>query len=108
MLRDAQHIIDYAVQADGLNYPIENIILIGSSLGTGVAIQLAARYPLLKALVAIAPFTSIRDVANNMAGSISKLIIPDIFRSYDMMSEVQVPSLFIHGIKDEVIRQFSI
>ena len=103
MLRDAQHVIDYATRTDGLNYPVENIILIGSSLGSGVAVQMAAKYPSLKALVAIAPFTSVRDVALHIAGSISKLVIPDIFRSCDIMPELQLPTLFIHGIKDEMI-----
>ena len=103
MIQDAEQIIDYASRPDGLNYPIENIILVGKSLGTGVTVQAAAKYPLLKAIILISAFTSIRDVAKIIAGSISKLVIPDIFRSIDVIHEIKSPMLFIHGVKDELI-----
>lgn len=103
MIRDAQHIIDYATKEDGLNYSIENTIVVGRSMGTGVAVQLAVRYPELRGMVLISAFTSVRDVANSVAGSLSKIIIPDIFQSLDIIEQVMVPTLFIHGKKDEVI-----
>ena len=103
MTVDAQHVIEYATRADGLNYSIENIIIIGRSLGTGVAIGLGSKYPSLKSVVVISPYTSIRDVAMNIAGSLSKLIIPNVFHSFDIIDSVKVPMLFIHGIKDDVI-----
>lgn len=103
MIRDAQHVVDYATRSDGLNYSAENVILMGRSLGTGVTIQLAARCPYLRGIILISPFTSIRDVAKNVAGSISKLIIPDIFQSHDIISEVRLPVLFIHGREDDLI-----
>lgn len=54
-------------------------------------------------MVLISAFTSIRAVATNIAGVISKLVIPDIFQSIDIIGDVQVPMLLIHGKKDDVI-----
>lgn len=103
MIRDAQHIIDYATSPDGLNYDIRNVIVMGRSIGTGVAIQVAARYSLLRGIILVSSFTSIRDVAKHAVGSLLKVFVPDIFQSLDIIGEVKVPTLFIHGKKDDFI-----
>lgn len=103
LISDAQDVIDYATKTDGLNYSIENIIVVGRSLGTGVAVQLAAKYPALKAMILISAYTSIRDIAYSVAGSLSKIFIPNIFPNLETIKGIMVPALFIHGKKDELI-----
>ena len=103
MNEDSQHVLDYATGSGGLNYSIENVILVGRSLGTGVAIQLATKNSALRGLITISAYTSIRDVAYNVAGSISKILIPDVFRNIKIIKELTVPILFIHGEKDKII-----
>jgi alpha-beta hydrolase superfamily lysophospholipase len=58
LLRDAEAAYQFAAA----RYPPDRIVLWGHSLGTGVAVALAAAYPIGK-LILEAPFTSTADVA---------------------------------------------
>jgi fermentation-respiration switch protein FrsA (DUF1100 family) len=81
----------------------ENIILYGESLGSGVAVQLAAESP-VAGLVLDAPYTSIVDVA-----SAAYPIFPvrwfmfDRYETMQYLPHVHAPLLVIHGEGDEVI-----
>lgn len=66
-------------------------------------IEIAAKYPELRGIVLISAFCSIREVAQNIAGSVTKLVISDIFKSISIIDQVKCPALFIHGKKDELI-----
>jgi len=81
----------------------EDIILYGESLGSGVAVQLAAEKP-VGALILDAPFTSIVDVA---AKAYPYLPVRGfIFDRYDTvghLNKVKAPLLVLHGEEDEVI-----
>jgi pimeloyl-ACP methyl ester carboxylesterase len=100
ILKDAREVIEYANKT--LKYPLENIILIGRSLGSGVAVQMATEYK-LKGIILISPYTSIRDVAKNMAGRVLCKLVGNMFRSVDLIDKITCPALFIHGQKDTLI-----
>jgi len=79
------------------------IAVIGESLGTGVAVQLAAREP-IGALVLEAPFTAAVDVAAEVYPWLPvRLLMKDQFISRDVISDVKVPLLVFHGDRDGVI-----
>ena len=84
-------------------YKEENIILVGQSLGTGVAAKMAIMFPDLRGVVMISPYKSIQDVAKNMFGPFAAKFVPDIFKTKEIIEEIKPPILFIHGVRDELI-----
>jgi fermentation-respiration switch protein FrsA (DUF1100 family) len=82
-------------------YAPESVILHGESLGTAVAVELAARtHP--AGVVLEAPLSSARDVA----ASVLPMIGPFVVWGFDSMSRiprVNAPKLFIHGARDSII-----
>lgn len=97
---DAKRAYD-ALVAEGVRP--EEIVLYGESLGSGVAVQLAAARP-VAGVVLDAPYTSIVDVA---AGAYPYLPVrPFLFDRYETLHhlpEVDAPLLVVHGEADEVI-----
>jgi hypothetical protein len=79
------------------------IVLVGYSLGSGVAAEMAARGR-CRALVLIAPFTSIPEVAGRHAPFLpTTLLIGDKFDTIAKAPKIDVPTTIIHGTKDEVV-----
>lgn len=79
------------------------IALIGESLGTGVAVQLAVRHP-VGAVALEAPYTSTADVAAAIYWWLPvRLLMLDQFRSLDRIGAVKAPLLVIHGAADSLI-----
>lgn len=101
ILEDAKHIIRHCIET--LGYKEENIILMGRSLGTGVAAKMGALFPKVKAIILISPYLSIREVASNKVGWLLAKMVPDIFRTRDIIDQIKAPILFIHGLKDTLI-----
>jgi uncharacterized protein len=90
-----------ALAADGV--PREKIVLCGTSLGTGVAAEMAAR-GLGGRLVLISPYTSIPAVAARVAPFLpASLVVRDRFDTIAKAPRLRVPALVIHGDADEVI-----
>jgi pimeloyl-ACP methyl ester carboxylesterase len=81
----------------------ENIIVMGRSIGSGVAIDVAAKYHKLRCLSLISPFTSLQAVVKEYAGSFLCRIVQERFRNLEKMSRVQCPTLFIHGDQDNLV-----
>jgi uncharacterized protein len=90
-------------EALALGYDPSRIVLVGESLGTGVAVALAAKKP-VAAVVLDSPYTSIVDVAASRF-----FIFPvqnlmwDRFPSDERIGQVHVPILIAHGTKDNVV-----
>jgi uncharacterized protein len=79
------------------------ITLVGESLGTGVAVQLAARRR-VAALVLEAPFASAADVAAKLYWWLPVgLLMKDKFESSSLIGDIGAPLLIIHGERDEII-----
>ncbi len=84
-----------------------DIIIQGHSLGSGVAVRLAAEIAgpdRIRALVLEAPFTAAVDVAaERMPWAPTGLLMRDQFRSRDYIGRVNAPVLIVHGDRDQVI-----
>jgi fermentation-respiration switch protein FrsA (DUF1100 family) len=85
----------------GKGYRAEQIIIHGQSLGSAVAIDLAARRP-CAALILEAPFTSASDVAGTLLPYIGPLLVRS-FNSLPKIRWIRVPMFFMQGDRDEVI-----
>lgn len=84
-------------------YAPDRIVAWGFSLGTGVAVALAADQPVGK-LILEAPHTSIADVAASAFWFAPvRLLIRDPFRSDERIARVKVPLLVMHGGRDPAI-----
>jgi len=83
-------------------YPAQ-IVLWGESLGTGVAVALAAEKPVNK-LILDAPFTSAADIAAAHYWFFPvRLLMRDTFRSDLRIARVTAPVLILHGEADVVV-----
>jgi len=97
---DAVAAYDYLA---GRGVGAKEIVAYGESLGSGQAVQLAAKRK-LRAVVLEAPLTSTVDVGRSVYWFLPLgLILTDQFRNIDQIKQVEVPVLIIHGENDEVI-----
>jgi uncharacterized protein len=84
-------------------YPAESIVLWGESLGSGVAVALAAEMP-IGYLVLQSPFTSAADVAVQRYWFVPvRLLMKDQFRSDLRIGKVTAPVLVLHGDRDNIV-----
>lgn len=84
-------------------YDAARIVAWGFSLGTGVAVALAAEEKIGK-LILEAPFSSTVDVAASLFWYMPvRLLMRDQFRSDERIARVKVPLLVMHGADDRVI-----
>jgi fermentation-respiration switch protein FrsA (DUF1100 family) len=99
LLRDAAAAYAFATA----RYSADKIVVWGFSLGTGVAVAIAAEAPVGK-LMLEAPYTSIADVAASAFPIFPvRLVIKDPFRSDQRIARVNVPLLVMHGVRDATI-----
>ncbi|MDQ0465069.1 fermentation-respiration switch protein FrsA (DUF1100 family) [Caulobacter ginsengisoli] len=84
-------------------YPAGKIVIQGYSLGSGLAVRLAAQRP-ARALILEAPYTSTTDVAAIRFPWLPvRLLMKDRFQSTDWIGKVHIPVLIVHGTRDSVI-----
>jgi hypothetical protein len=84
-------------------YATDRIVVWGFSLGSGVAVALAAEQPVSK-LILEAPYTSIIDVAAAAFPFVPvRWLIRDQFRSDQRIAHVKAPLLIMHGARDATI-----
>jgi uncharacterized protein len=83
--------------------PTDRIVLWGHSLGTGVAVQLAAERK-VEALILEAPYTSVVDIAAMRYPFVPvRLLLKDQFRSDLRIGQVTAPLLVLHGERDDIV-----
>jgi uncharacterized protein len=100
LYRDADAVLD-ALAARGIGK--EQVVLWGMSLGTGVAAEMTARGR-GSALVLVAPYTSILDMATHFVPILpARWLMDDRFETLAKAQEIRVPTLVFHGTKDEVV-----
>lgn len=80
----------------------EKLVLMGRSLGTGVATELAVRHP-CALLVLISPYTSMVDMGRGLAGPAANLAVPDHYDNLAKIPRVHCPIIILHGTRDEII-----
>lgn len=85
-----------------LGVPTERVILVGRSLGSGVAVELATRHR-VAAVVLVSAYTSIVDMGRTVAGPIAPLVIRDRFDSLSRIARVSSPVVLLHGTRDNVV-----
>jgi len=97
---DARAILDW-IAAQGVDE--RHTVLLGWSLGTGVAVQMAAeRHP--AALVLLAPYTSIVDVgARRYPIFPVSLLMRDRFDNRSKIAAVHAPLMIVTGERDRVV-----
>jgi fermentation-respiration switch protein FrsA (DUF1100 family) len=84
-------------------YPVPRIAVFGESLGTGVAIWLAATSPVAGVLLQ-APYTSIADIGAAAYPFLPvRLLLKDTFRSDERAGRITAPVLVLHGERDRVV-----
>ncbi len=84
-------------------YPATRIALWGESLGSGVAVALAAEKPVAR-LVLESPFTSIADLGAHIYWFLPvRWLIKDAFHSDLRIGKVRAPVLILHGERDQVV-----
>lgn len=81
----------------------DDIVIYGESIGSGVAVRLAARVE-AKGLVLEAPMSSAIDIAReHYPLLVAAFFLKDSYRSEDYIDRIDMPLLVIHGEKDAII-----
>jgi uncharacterized protein len=85
------------------HYPPQQIVVWGESLGSGVAVALAAEKPVGRVILE-APFTSALAVGEHRYWYLPvRLLMKDQFRSDERIAKVTAPLLILHGVQDRTV-----
>jgi hypothetical protein len=99
LIADAEAAYAYAAA----HYQIAQIVVWGESLGTGVAVALAADKPVGR-LILEAPFTSAEALGAQRYWYLPvRLLMKDQFRSDQRIRKVTAPLLILHGLQDRTV-----
>lgn len=97
---DAEAALDF-VARQGI--PVNRLVLYGESLGSGVAVHMAAGRQ-IAALILEAPFTLLADAASYHYPYVPvSLLLRDRFDSLAAIGHVRAPVLVLHGERDRVV-----
>ena len=101
LCRDALYILDTLVARE--NIPMNHIVLMGRSLGSGVAVYVAAHRP-VRGVILITPFDSLLNVARHHYPVLPvKFLLKHPFDSAALAPGVKMPALVIIGDQDNII-----
>jgi pimeloyl-ACP methyl ester carboxylesterase len=99
LTRDAEAAYSAALQEVGS----ARIVVLGESLGSGLAVKLAARHP-VGAVVLDSPYSSIAEVAASKFWMFPvRWLIRDVYDSLARIADVKAPLLIVHGTRDPVV-----
>jgi pimeloyl-ACP methyl ester carboxylesterase len=85
----------------------DDVLAVGASLGSGVAIQLASRRPISR-LVLVTPYDSILNIASRQFPYFPvRWLLIDKFESWRYAAAIAVPTLIIAAERDEVVPRAS-
>lgn len=100
LYRDARSVLE-AMKQRGVTGP--SLVLYGESLGTGVAVQMAAEYP-AAGLILESPYSSTVDVGAWRYPFLPvRYLIWDRYESADKIAHIHTPLLIVHGEADRVV-----
>lgn len=98
---DARAILPAAAERLGL--VTEDIVVIGRSLGSGIATYIAANFP-VKALILVTPYDSISAVAQGRYPIFPvALLLKHPFDSLQYLDDIAIPTLIIRAESDRVV-----
>ncbi len=99
LIADAEAAYAFAVS----HYPVQQIVVWGGSLGSGVAVALAAEKPIGR-LILEAPFTSTAAVGARRYWYLPvRFLMKDQFHSDERIGKVTAPLLILHGVLDRTV-----
>ena len=88
-------------EAKRLGLKSEDLVVLGQSLGSGVAVAVASNHP-VKALILEGSFSSALDIAAAQYWMFPvRLFMLDTYKSSERIARVVSPKLIIHGIEDK-------
>ena len=97
----------YSVEKRPL-FEVEDIILVGRSIGTGPALELAAyacqvlgRKP--ASLVLLSAFESVKALVRSLLGRVAAFLVSDKLLNSEVIKLVTCPTLLIHGKLDDLV-----
>jgi pimeloyl-ACP methyl ester carboxylesterase len=100
LYEDGRAVLD-AIEEQGTG--ADRVVLLGVSLGTGVAAELA-RQGRAAALILVSPFTSVTAMARRTVPLLpAAWLCPDRFDTLSKASGIHMPTLVIHGENDEYV-----
>lgn len=100
LYKDAEATINFVKER---GYNLSETILIGESLGTGIAAEMATRHK-FKGLFLITPYMSIAERANELYPMmLARHLTKDNFNVIDKVASINQPILIIHGTNDDVV-----
>lgn len=81
----------------------QNVVLWGTSLGTGVAAEMARRGRGAR-LVLVTPYTSIPDLVTDLVPlAPASMLLADHFDTLSKSADIHVPTIVVHGDADEIV-----
>ena len=99
LIADAEAAYAFAVS----HYPVQQIVVWGGSLGSGVAVALAAEKPIGR-LILEAPYTSTEAVGAQHYWYLPvRFLMKDQFHSDRRIGKVKAPLLILHGMLDRTV-----
>lgn len=98
MHQDIQKVYDFLKQ----HYKEEQIIVLGYSLGTGMATHLAAHNN-PQQVILVAPYLSMINLKNRWAPIVPNFLIKYPLKSSDWIPKIKRPITLFHGTEDNVI-----
>jgi hypothetical protein len=99
LIADAEAAYAFAVS----HYPVQQIVVWGGSLGSGVAVALAAENPIGR-LILEAPYTSTEAVGAQHYWYLPvRFLMKDQFHSDQRIAKVKAPLLILHGMLDRTV-----
>lgn len=97
---DALACYEYLTKTKGF-LPV-HIVLYGESLGSAVAIDLAAVRQ-VRALILEGAFTSVADMAKKIYPFLPAFMLNERYDSLSKIKRIVIPKLFIHSLNDEIV-----
>jgi pimeloyl-ACP methyl ester carboxylesterase len=98
MFSDAQKVYDELKQ----DYDEDKIIVLGYSIGTGMAAKLASENN-PKCLLLLAPYYNLPDLVKHIYPIVPRFIVKYKFFTNKFLAETKVPVYLFHGLNDELI-----
>ncbi|WP_028477488.1 alpha/beta hydrolase [Nocardia sp. CNY236] len=80
----------------------DRVLYLGESLGGGIVLELAQRYP-PAGLMVMSTFTGLRDAAHGVYPLLPAALIPNAYPNLQRIGRVRAPVLIMHGDQDELL-----
>ncbi len=98
MFNDAQKVYDELTK----EYSQDNIIVLGYSIGTGIAANVAYKNN-PKSLILLAPYYNLPDLVQQIYPIVPRFIIKYKFFTNKYLAKIKTPVYLFHGLEDELI-----